>query len=347
MDCATSGNDGKRSRQPDPLPSILPARFGRQSSPVNPLSCAPARLALALAALAFVFVSSHALAQDTLVVAPGAFWNMDDQAAADLVEESAFLAEDHGGFLVSRAYQLEASLRTDSFDRLMNCAGVADCYADALYRTGYHWVLAVTLEDTGREVFVQYQLIDIRTGTLHDEALVTLSSTTDFAALEAPVFGILASTGTARRSDATPEPVASGAAPGDATWDAGLYDTTPAWSPPERGALGRAGIYTAIAGGVIGFGGVLLGFSADNIQQEIQARPRPRAELEDLQAQGESRQTLANVAFAIGGVAVATGITLVIVDTATRRNERAPQGGMGINIRAGAVPGGGFLRAEF
>ena len=70
----------------------------------------------------------------------------------------------------------------------------------------------------------------------------------------------------------------------------------------------------------------ITGFWADDAQQEIQARPHPREELEELQAQGQSRQRLANATFAVGGVTLATGVTLLVVDRLGGDSERVAVG---------------------
>jgi hypothetical protein len=294
-----------------------------------------------VAALLLLFASTAA-AQQTIVVIPGALWGIDEDGAGDLVEESAFIAEDHGGFSVTRYYELATTLRAETWEQLVGCAGVASCYADGLYRTGYNFVLVVTIEDTGTEVFVQYTLVDVRNERLVVEELATLSSRTDFGALQAPCISAL---DLVAPRDTRPPPVAEvlpidgGADP----YSGALFDAD-RWTPPARGPLGQAGVYTAIAGGVILAGGVLLGFSADDIQQDIQAAPRPRSELETLQQSGQTRAAMANAAFAVGGIAIATGATLLIVDRAKRRSENRPAG-----LQVEALPSwsGVSLRATF
>lgn len=289
---------------------------------------------LALAAVVLVHgVATTAAAQASLIVMPGANFGLDTQAVRDIAEESSFLAEDLGGFTVYRWYELEGALPARVYDGAIACDGDIACYADALFGQRFDWLLVLTTEENAGTVYVQYQLLNLRTGAIAGEELVTMATSIDFAVLQTPCHAVLRNA----RVDAPPAvatptvgPDPSGAS-GTPTPPMGLAarDT---WDRPQWGSRGRAGIYTALGGGVAIFGGVLLGFAADDTQQEIQARPHPRAELEDLQATGELQQTLANVAISIGGIAIATGVTLMVMD---RRTETAPQG-----LRVQAVPTG-------
>lgn len=292
------------------------------------------RLLLAMVVLAVLGgATASASAQASLIVMPGANFGLDTQAVRDIAEESAFLAEDLGGFTVYRWYELEGALPARVYDGALACNGDTNCYADTLFGQRFDWLLVLTTEENAGTVYVQYQLLNLRTGAIAGEELVTMATSIDFAVLQTPCHAVLRNARVeapvaVAPPTSTPEP---SPAPGSATPPAGLA-AQDAWDRPQWGSRGRAGIYTALGGGVAIFGGVLLGFAADDTQQEIQARPHPRAELEDLQATGELQQTLANVAISIGGIAIATGITLMVMD---RRTETAPQG-----LRVQAVPTG-------
>lgn len=266
-----------------------------------------------LTALAVTLCASTVAAQDyTMLVAVGENSGLTPQEHEDIVEESAYLVEDFGGFAVTRWYQLPSDVVLD------DCGANASCYVDRLFASEYDYVLVVSAYDTGTEIEVGYQTIDTQVGILAAEEMAVLPQATDFAYLMAPCHEAL------KVTPAWIAPIAVAPVPPTTTpVTTTPVTTTPVTTPnyefpeldePRMGQLGRIGAGTAAGGGALFLGGVLMGFSADDTQQEIQSEPHTRTRLEELQRKGESQQTVANVLMIGGGVVLATGITLLIID---------------------------------
>lgn len=256
-----------------------------------------------------------------LVVSAGDLFDVAPQSGRDIVEESAWIAQDLGGFEVYRDYELATLVPANVAEQVTQCRANADCLVDALFGRSVDYVLVVSTVMDGPTLVVHYELVDVQVGIRVGDTYAFLAGPTDFAALVAPCQEAL---------DRAPDVFASPAAP-VAPLPPPL--NAPPTSPPTTPAASasaldgpssvrRAGRITAAVGGAILFGGIVAGFSADEVQQQIQAEPHPRDELERLQQRGESRQRLANAAFGVGGAAVATGVTLVLVD-ALRSTDRA------------------------
>lgn len=292
------------------------------------------RLAPLLAFALLVFAApSMAQQGPRLVVVAGDLFDVSATEGADIVEESAWIVGDIGGFQVVRAYELEQWVTAEAAGATRSCGAVLDCHVAALFGTAIDYALVVsTVADQG-DLVVHYELVDVQVGIRVGDEYAFLSGPTDFGALAGPCRAALQRTPVVPAPAPTPPPAAPVAMP-----PATPYTAT---ATPERAGpttLRRAGRITAASGGAILFGGVLAGFSADEVQQEIQAEPHDRDELERLKARGESRQRLANAAFAVGAVATATGITLVIVDAVRGRDA---------DVALVPTVGGGSVRVEF
>ncbi len=291
------------------------------------------RIAVALALFAAT-AATDVVAQDyELVVALGENYGLDPTAFEDIAEETAYIVQDFGGFAVTRWYQLPPQTGTS----IENCASNASCYVDRMFDSAYDYVLVVNAYNDGNEINVRYQTIDTRVGILATETEAFLPTVTDFPYLMAPCHDALKVT----PDWIDPGPVVTIPEPVQAE-----IPTTPlptyTFEEPERermGQLGRIGAYTAGGGGALLVGGVLLGFGADETQQEIQAEPHSRERLSALQDKGRSQQTMANVFMIAGGAILATGVTLLIVDHLGGDDDASlAMGTSGSNL---------WLRAEF
>lgn len=300
-----------------------------------------AALALALTCLGTVLVADagDAAAQGyPILVTAGVNGGLDPTQFGDIVEESAYLTEDFGGFVVTRAYQLDRMLPRTTRDAVAGCADDVRCYTGTLANGPFDFALVVSAYPRATEVLVDYAMIDLRVGVLAARTQAFPPTPTDFAYLMVPCHDSL---------KVIPEWVSLGpvrVAP-DPTPVAPPVSTPPPYSAPREprerqlGQLGRIGAGAAGAGGALVLGGVLMGFAADETQQEIQSTPHPRAELETLQAKGRTQQRTANALFIVGGLAAATGVTLVIIDP--------DRGDSGARVGLRASGSGAVLRAEF
>jgi len=269
-------------------------------------------LLTALTVASVACLSAAAFAQaPTIVVIPGMTDGVDPQVAADLSEESAWIVQDHGGYEVFRWYQLEELADPATATAVLDCYGDPRCIGNALYGGGWDEALIVDIAPDGPGLIVEYTRIDVVVGEVANGASARLVATDDFGALVQPCFDALAA-----RQMAPPQPQAPlQVVVTDAPQPPGMI--APAANTSQRrelGSMGRAGRWTAISGGVLTAGGLLFGFAADDTQQEIQSSPHSRSELDDLQSSGRTQQTLANVSYVVGGLAIATGVTLVILD---------------------------------
>jgi hypothetical protein len=287
-------------------------------------------LSALLTALTLVGAPQPTLAQGlSLAVVPGVANGVTEQEWADIVEESAFLVEDFGLYTVNRYYEMEATVGTDLAVSVLACGPDSQCVADMLYGSIYAFALHVNLERTEWDVRVTYRLVDVASGSVSGEATAVLVAPTDFPALQTPCWAALRGERLAAPAVATgpvaPQQPVGPVGQQPASWPA---DQNGGTSPPDLsrpapprasvGPIGRAGRITAAAGAALAAGGVLLSFAADDTLQTIQSEPHPRGELESLQQQGRNQQRMGNVLMITGGVALATGITLVIVDRPER-----------------------------
>jgi hypothetical protein len=254
-----------------------------------------------------------------IAVVPGDYVDVDAQLAEDIVEESAWLAEDFGGYDVVRYYQLGATVGDDLGEATLGCYSDSNCYADTLYGSSIEFVLIVNIDGSGREVQVDYQTVDITLGLEVARESAWMPAPDAFAALMPPCHEALKVT----PEWTTREPVETVVIEDrdDGTLVGVIEENQPRVRESHPlGQLGRIGAGTAAAGFTVIAAGVLLGYSADDIQQDIQQRPHSQTQVERMQDQGRSRQTLANVSYTVGGVAAATGLVLLIVD---RRSDDA------------------------
>lgn len=306
-------------------PSSSPMRFsGRKYAFVVVM------LSAVMAALAFFSAPAPGFAQGlALAVVPGVADGVTEQEWADIVEESAFLVEDFGLYTVNRYYEMEAAVGPDLAMSVLACGVDSQCVADMLYGSVYAFALHVHLERSAWDVRVTYRLVDVASGSVSGEATAVLAAPNDFPALQVPCWAALRGERLAPPAVATgpvtaPQP-ADQTGPAPTEWPANqTADRPPAdldRPAPTRAPMrpmGLAGRVTAAVGAALAAGGVLLSFAADDTLQTIQSEPHPRGELESLQQQGRNQQRFGNVLMVTGGVALATGITLVIIDRPER-----------------------------
>jgi hypothetical protein len=253
-----------------------------------------------------------------IAVVPGAVSGVSQRQGADIVEESAYLAQDFGGFEVVRGYQLEPYVGPELARAVGRCRGASRCYLDALFRSSFDYALVVNITRGDEGVRVVYEMLDVRVGLSALTTETALPAPTDFAYLMVPCHDALKSTpdwvepSTPLPADALP-PVALEPPP-----VAAARPTPPPLSRPLEATGPRrpvsTGAWVAGAGGAVMAGGLLLGFAADDTLQILQGSPRDRDEVTSLQAQGERQQLLANVALGVGGAALAGGVIMMLLD---------------------------------
>jgi hypothetical protein len=266
-------------------------------------------LALALLILSVLCCASPAAAQSAtrlrLLVAGAPAAGLSLKQAADLVEESAYIADDFGRYAVSRSYQVEAVAGRDLAGTVARCDGREACLVPALSGSLFDYLLLVQPTAVRDGVEVIYRFIDLRAGVAASTTLARLPGPVEFAYLLGACQEAL---------KATPDAIAPSAAP------APLFVQQPMGAPVMFPADAQAQATPAYAwfygGAALLFGsGTLLGFAADDVQQELQARPHTADRVTELQDDGEAKQTFANVAFGVGAAALATGVIFQVLDS--------------------------------
>ena len=240
-----------------------------------------------------------------LLVAGAPASGLSAKQAADLVEESAYIADDFGLYTVSRTYQVEAVAGRALATTVERCSGKESCLVPALSGSLFDYVLLVQPTAVRDGVEVAYKLLDIRAGLTASNTLARLPGPVEFAYLLGACQEAL---------KATPDYIAPSIAPTPL-----LVQQQPARAvmfaaePAARATRPYTWLYGSAA---LFFGsGTLLGFAADDVQQELQARPHTAARVTELQDDGEAKQTYANIAFGVGAAALATGIIFHVLDT--------------------------------
>ncbi len=277
-----------------------------------------------------------------LAVVPGDVASApSEQFWMDIVEESAFLAEDLGVYSVTRHYEMETMMDPQLAAVVLDCGPSAQCVADMLYGTPFAFALHVSVNPVPAGTAVTYRLVDVQMGTISGESTAIMATNADFGALQQPCFQALRGEIAPQPNLTAPPVVAAptqpypGATPAEQSGPE-PYLPAPARADRQTSSMTRAGRLTATAGGVLLATGLLVGYAADDTLQTIQSEPHERGELESLQTTGRNQQRLANVCFAVGGTALATGITLAIVDRSRARNTTASPG-FSMQLRANPV----------
>lgn len=261
------------------------------------------------ATVALLVTSPIASAQGyDIMIVPGEVQEVDDWE--DLVEESAYLAEDFGGYRVNRWYQLQNYVDRGTEIQLSECARDVGCYVDGLFGVGLDYVMVVSLVREESEIVIRYQTIDLALGSLLAEEFAFLPTSDAFEYLVAACHEALKVT----PEWTTPVPTPSLVVP-PPPLAVVVPQTAPA-RPPNR--LERIGTATAGSGAALFAGGILLGFAADETHQTIQSEPHARSELESLQSRGQRQQRMANALMIIGGTALAGGAGILIFERVTR-----------------------------
>ncbi|MFT4705692.1 MAG: hypothetical protein ACI81R_003403 [Bradymonadia bacterium] len=242
----------------------------------------------------------------TVLVSPGTLFDVTAQEAADLVEESAWIALDQG-LSVVRVYEL-AHIAPE-FGPIAACGTDVVCYLPLRNSPVTH-VLITNIEGTDSGLRVTYELVDLQVGVIVASETDVLTSASDFIGLVAPESMALSSVPRGQPASLGP-PLVAPSTPARSGYVGPMISDQ---EPASSGALRRAGRVTASTGGALLAGGILLGFAADETQQQIQATPHPQDELVRLQDQGRSRQRLANATLITGAVAIVGGVTMVLLD---------------------------------
>ncbi len=272
-------------------------------------------IVLLSATVALLTIAPTASAQSyDIIVLPGEVWEVDDWE--DVVEESAYLTEDFGGYRVSRWYQLQNYVDRGTEIQVSECARDVRCYVDALFGVGLDYALVVNLVREDAEIVVRYQTIDLALGSMQAEEFAFLPSSDAFEFLLAPCHEALKVT--PEWTTPVPVPQVVVAPPPPPSVVVQPVEPRRQMSPFERIGTATAGTGAALFGG-----GVLLGFAADETQQTIQAEPHARRELESLQARGQRQQRMANALMIIGGTALAGGAGILIYERISRDDDVA------------------------
>ncbi len=266
-------------------------------------------LALTLALLSALCWADPAAAQGAprlrLLVAGAPASGLSVKQAADLVEESAYIADDLALYTVSRTYQIEAIAGRDLAATVARCGGKEACLVPALSGSLFDYVLLVQPTAVRDGVEVVYKLIDIRAGITAATTLARLPGPVEFAYLLGACQEAL---------KATPDYIAPSIAPAPAFVQQQI--PPPVMFPAEAEAQATQPYAWLYGSAALFFGsGTLLGFAADDVQQELQARPHTADRVKALQDEGEAKQTYANVAFGIGAAALVSGVVFHVLDT--------------------------------
>ena len=265
------------------------------------------------------------------MVVPGDLYEVTDTEWQDIVEESAYLAEDFGGYFVERWYQLDRYVTADAESRLEYCGQNSRCYVDELFASGLDYVLVVSVFFNAPDFAIRFQTIDLATGAIVADEGAVLPSAQAFEYLVAPCHEAL---------KVTPEWTTL-ARPAPLVEPAPMETIRVVPSPePERSSFATAGTVSAGLGAAFLTGGVLLAFAADETQQTIQSEPHERRELESLQARGQRQVRTANALMGIGGAALVGGAALLILDHLDNDDEEPV-------FSIGVSPVGVGIRARF
>jgi hypothetical protein len=273
-------------------------------------------VALALALLSALCWADPAAAQGApkmrLLVAGAPASGLSVKQAADLVEESAYIADDLALYTVSRTYQVEAVAGRELAGTVARCGGKEACLVPALSGSLFDYVLLVQPTAVREGVEVVYKLIDIRAGITASTTLARLPGPVEFAYLLGACQEAL---------KATPDYIAPSIAPAPVFVQQQIQASVMFPADEEaQAARPYAWLYGSAA---LLFGsGTLLGFAADDVQQELQARPHTSDRVKVLQDDGAAKQTYANIAFGIGAAALATGVIFHVLDTEDRQASR-------------------------
>ena len=237
------------------------------------------------------------------MVVPGELFDVTETEWQDIVEESAYLAEDFGGYAVERWYELSRLVSPDAEERLEYCGQDTRCYVDELFSTGMDYVLVVHVIHENEEFVVRFQTVDLAIGSQVADEIAHLPTAQAFEYLLAPCHEAL---------KVTPEWTAPPPPPPVVAPPPPVVVLPP--PEPRRSQLSRIGTVAAGSGAALLTGGVLLSFAADETQQTIQSEPHERQELESLQARGRRQMRLGNALIGLGGAALVGGGALLIVD---------------------------------
>lgn len=267
-------------------------------------------LTFALLFLCLLCCASSAAAQSAtrlrLLVAGAPASGLSVKQAADLVEESAYIADDFGRYAVSRTYQVEAVAGRDLAGTVARCDGREACLVPALAGSLFDYLLLVQPTAVRDGVEVVYRFIDIRAGIAASTTLARLPGPVEFAYLLGACQEAL---------KATPDAIASSIAPAPMFLQQQPM-AAPVMFPADAMAQATPTYAWFYGSAALLFGsGTLLGFAADDVQQELQARPHTADRVTALQDDGETKQNYANAAFGVGAAALATGVIFQVLDS--------------------------------
>ena len=266
------------------------------------------------------------------LVVHGAFAGITSEALSDIHEEVAYTAEDLGGYVLTRDYQLGAIYGDQPMVEVVSCRGSGPCILGSWAAQQFQDVIVVNAFVSEGEIHVYIERLDVAARRSARRSIAYLPDETAFSHLAAAVAHVLMP----GFDDEAPPPTPAAPSPAPAAPVA----TGPPAQPSSSSALleerlrpqtrlQKSGVWLGVGGASLLVGGILLAFSADATQQEIQGSPRPRADLESLQRRGQTQTLLANTSLILGGALVATGVTFYLWP---QSRERADAGRVQLDV---------------
>lgn len=273
----------------------------------------------------------------SILIVQGTFNGVTVEEFADLHEESAYVAEDLGGFVVTRDYQLGGIYGEEIYAELLACAGSVPCLVQTWAARQFDDLLVVNVFRSGSEVHVYYDRVDVAEGRSIARTIAYLPDESAFSHLLAAAHDALRPPTTAPTE---PAEVATPETPPEVR--------RPVTPPPEAPVLTprqRLGVGLSLGGTALLTGGVLLGFMADATQEELQSRPRPGNEVENLQQQGRAQAALATTALITGGLLIVGGGVLYV--TGAERESSSSRSRARLHLDVGPSEAHVGLRGRF
>lgn len=297
-------------------------------------------IAFALLAVVSSPSDSHAQGTRTVLIVQGTYSGIYDEDMADIHEETAYIAEDLGGYVVTRDYQITTIYGEQYYAELLACGGSAPCLAQTWASQHFDDLLVVNVFPSEDELHIYYDRIHSADGTSIARTIAYLPDTVSFSHLLAAVHDALNAPAPAPQLPVVEQPasppvvVATPQIQQPATSEP---EAEPVYTEPEPAvALNRqqrAGLGLSLTGAAALTGGVLVGFMADQTQEEIQSRPHPANEVEDLQRQGKAQAAIATTAIISGSALIIGGGILYLLGH--RQSERDSARHVRLDLDAG------------
>ncbi|MCA9563114.1 MAG: hypothetical protein KC561_06475 [Myxococcales bacterium] len=282
------------------------------------------RLRRTLTGLTLVLLAGAAtpvFAQDQGVIAvqmvdEGVFALENVEVFVEGVED---LVEQFGEFELRRQAEVESALSRIDREELRDCGSDTDCYADLLVPVGVDFILLVDVTDDGDEYHAELTGVDLlnreiagfQEGQFPEPGQAPFLLVPTFEAI-GPLAEVDVRRGrrsAARSGSGRTDPEPARRDPEPVVEEPVQVPTTPV---PDDGGVNVLATVLTVSGGVLVAGGVAMWLAADTKQEDIQAAPHPRIELEALQSDGETFGTVGTILFSVGIASVITGVIFEI-----------------------------------